>query len=289
MSVLRGWLVLLLIAAAGTAAAGDVLRDVPYGNARAQRMDVYRPDAPHGAPIIVMVHGGAWMLGDKRSSGVVEPKATHWKQLGYVFVSVNYRLWPEANPVDQARDVASALAYVQRHASGWGGDPARIVLMGHSAGAHLVALLSANPALAGTQGATRWLGTVSLDAGAIDVAGLMAAPHARFYDRVFGADPAFWHRASPLDQLAHEAVPMLLVCSSKRVLSCPANHAFAQRAQAMGDQADVLDMPLSHADLNAGLGALDGYTANVDGFLRRLGLPAPAPVSADPASSAQAR
>lgn len=255
------------------ASASEVLRDLAYGQAPAQRLDVYRSEKTRGAPIIVMVHGGAWMFGDKASGGVVQPKASHWESAGYVFVSVNNRLWPAAGPLDQAKDVAAALAYVQRHATEWGGDPSRVVLMGHSAGAHLVALLDASPGLAEAQGARRWLGTVSLDAGAIDLPALMEAPHARFYDRVFGSDTAYWRSASPLDQLTREAPPMLLVCSSRRVASCPHNHAFAQRARELGVRASVLEMPLSHGDINATLGMPGDYTASVDAFLRGLGLP----------------
>ncbi|WP_130617648.1 alpha/beta hydrolase [Dyella amyloliquefaciens] len=269
------WLLTLgwLLVPVPPASAGEVLRDLAYGHAPAQRLDVYRPDQAHGAPVIVMVHGGAWIFGDKAATGVVQPKASHWESAGYVFVSVNNRLWPDTGPLDQAKDVASALAYVQRHASEWGGDPSRVVLMGHSAGAHLVALLDASPALAEAQGARRWLGTVSLDAGAIDVPALMGAPHARFYDRVFGNDPAYWRSASPFDQLTRNAPPMLLVCSSRRAASCPHNHAFAQRAKELGVRASVLEMPLSHGDINATLGAPGDYTASVDAFLRGLGLP----------------
>jgi len=270
-----GWMGLLacLLAGATQASPSEVLRDLPYGQAHAQRLDVYRPEGAHDVPIIVMVHGGAWMFGDKANVAVVQPKAAHWTRTGYVFVSIDNRLWPEAGPLDQAKDVAAAVAYVQRHAREWGGDPTRVVLMGHSAGAHLVALLDASPDLAKAQGARPWLGTVSLDAGAIDVPALMGAPHASFYDRVFGHDPGYWRSVSPFDRLSRDAPPVLLVCSSRRVASCPHNQAFAQRAKALGVQASVLEMPLSHGDINAALGAAGDYTARVDAFLHGLGLP----------------
>ncbi|MDG2537995.1 alpha/beta hydrolase [Dyella jiangningensis] len=267
-----GWL-LCLMAFTASAGASEVLRDLPYGDAHAQRLDVYRPERAHDAPIIVMVHGGAWMFGDKANAAVVHPKAAHWESTGYVFVSVDNRLWPDADPLEQAKDVATALAYVQHHAREWGGDPSRVVLIGHSAGAHLVALLDASPRLAEQQGARRWLGTVSLDAGAIDVPALMGAPHANFYDRVFGHDPGYWRSASPFDQLSRDAPPLLLVCSSRRMASCPHNHAFAERAKTLGVQATVIEVPLSHGDINATLGAPGDYTGRVDAFLHGLGLP----------------
>lgn len=274
MTIWRGVFVLVLAMGGLTAArAADVQRDLAYGASPAQRLDAYLPASPRASPIIVMVHGGAWMFGDKTSRGVVEPKATHWTQAGYVFVSVDYRLWPKAGPLEQAGDVADALAYVQKHAKAWGADPARVVLMGHSAGAHLVALLSSSPQLATTRGATRWLGTVSLDSGAIDVAGIMAAPHAGFYDRVFGNDPARWGEVSPIDRLGSDALPILLVCSSERKASCPHNRAYAAKARRLGVQASVLPEPLTHADINATLGEPGDYTAAVDAFLHSLGQP----------------
>lgn len=273
--ILRRWLSGLALAWGGIVAAHamDVQRDVPYGTDAKQRMDVYLPSAAHAAPVIVMVHGGAWMFGDKASPGVVEPKAVHWTQAGYVFVSIDYRMLPQAAPFAQAEDVADALVYVQKHAAAWGADPARVVLMGHSAGAHLVALLSSSPAIATARGAQRWLGTVSLDSGAIDVPGIMTSPHARLFDRAFGNDPAQWRQVSPLDRLGSDALPILLVCSSKRLESCPHNQAYASKAQGLGVRASVLPEPLTHAQINATLGEAGGYTGAVDAFLRGLGLP----------------
>ncbi|AIF46996.1 alpha/beta hydrolase [Dyella japonica] len=268
-----GFALLLAWGGIHAAVAMEIRHDLAYGAAPAQRLDVYLPATPHDAPVIVMVHGGAWMIGDKSHRAVVEPKATHWTQAGYVFVSVDYRLWPQAGPLEQANDVADALAYVQQHAKAWGADPSRIVLMGHSAGAHLVALLSSSPSLATGRGAQRWLGTVSLDAGAIDVPGIMGAPHAGFYDRVFGKNPASWREASPIDRLGRDALPILLVCSRQRKASCPHNEGYAAKAQGLGVRASVLPEPLTHGQINATLGEPGDYTGAVDAFLHGLGLP----------------
>jgi arylformamidase len=127
--------------------------------------------------------------------------------------------------------------------------------------------------MATARGATRWLGTVSLDSGAIDVPGIMNSPHAGFYDRVFGNDPARWREASPIDRLGRDALPILLVCSSRRLESCPHNRAYAAKAQGLGVRASVLPEPLSHGDINATLGQPGGYTDAVDAFLRSLDLP----------------
>ena len=92
-----------------------------------------------------MLDGGGWRVGVKANPGVVKNKVAHYVPAGYLVVSINYRLSPEVDPLAQAHDVAAALSFVQSAASAWGGDPSRIVLMGHSAGAHLVSLVTADP------------------------------------------------------------------------------------------------------------------------------------------------
>jgi hypothetical protein len=134
-------------------------------------------------------------------------------------------------------------------------------------------LLPASPGLATRAGAKPWLGTVSLDSAAIDVPAIMKGPHPRFYDRVFGADPARWNDASPLHQLAGYPLPMLLVCSSRRSESCPAAQRLATKARELGGQATVLPLDFGHGEINGELGRSAAYTASVDEFLRTLGLP----------------
>ena len=223
---------LSLVAAPSQAAPAGLrlLRDVPYGTDPLQRMDVYLPPQAAGAAVILMVHGGGWRLGDKGARAVVERKVDRWVSRGFIFISANYRLLPGASPVEQAGDVARALAAAQRKAASWGGDPAKFILMGHSAGAHLVALLAASPAAASRQGARPWLGTVSLDSAALDVVEMMQARHAPLYDRAFGSDPAFWKAASPFHALSGAAAPFLVVCSTRRARSCPQAERFAARA-----------------------------------------------------------
>lgn len=247
-----------------------VRRDIPYGSDPTQRFDVYAPAQARGAPIILMVHGGAWFLGDKGAAGVVANKVARWVPRGFILVSVNYRLLPKADPLEQARDVARALAAAQAKATAWGGERERFILMGHSAGAHLVALLAASPTLAGEAGAAPWLGTVALDSAALDVEEIMTARHPRFYDRAFGKDPGYWRTASPLHVLAQGRTPILAVCSSRRDNACPNARGFAEHARRLGVQAQVLPEDLSHREINERLGEEGGYTDAVEAFLRGL-------------------
>ncbi|MBV5334560.1 MAG: carboxylesterase family protein, partial [Sulfuricurvum sp.] len=71
------------------------LSDISYGGDKKQRLDVYLPQNPKNAPIIVMVHGGAWKMGDKKSENVVHNKMNRWVSKGIIFVSLNYRLVPK--------------------------------------------------------------------------------------------------------------------------------------------------------------------------------------------------
>ena len=250
---------------------GMVERNQAYGANPKETLDVYLPAGNHGgAPVIFMVHGGAWKIGDKSHGKVVENKLARWQPKGFVFISVNYPMLPQADPLKQADAVARALSYAQAHAGQWGGDPNKFILMGHSAGAHLVSLLSADPGRAFTQGARPWLGTVSLDSAAMDVAQIMTAKHFGFYDEAFGKDPAYWRQASPLQQLTGKAPPMLMVCSSRRADSCQQAEGFANKAHSLGLQARVLPEDLSHGEINEKLGLSGAYTDQVEAFLASL-------------------
>ncbi|HEY2347173.1 MAG TPA: alpha/beta hydrolase [Xanthomonadaceae bacterium] len=247
-----------------------IVRDVAYGSAARQRFDVYAPPQARNAPVIFMVHGGAWMFGDKSAKNVIENKVSRWVPRGFVFISIDYRMLPEAQVSVQAQDVAHALAYAQQHAAEWGGDPRRFVLMGHSAGAHLVSLVSASPSIATAQGVQPWLGTVALDSAAYDVAKIMQGQHYHFYDRVFGSDPSVWAADSPTTQLSGRIPPFLAVCSSKRQDSCPAAQQFVAKAMSFGTHAEELQQDKTHGEINKDLGADPTYTAQVEAFMAHL-------------------
>jgi hypothetical protein len=135
-----------------------------------------------------------------------------------------------------------------------------------------VALVTADSALVRRAGARPWLGTIGLDAGAYNVMALMRAPHLGLYDRAFGKDPDLWRALSPALRLDHAPVPLLLVCSSRRVNSCPQAEAFAAVARAHGGTATVLPINKTHAQIDADLGTDPGYTRSVEAYLKGIGL-----------------
>jgi acetyl esterase/lipase len=250
-----------------------LLRDRAYGSNEQQKLDVYIPPRARVAPIIMMVHGGAWVLGDKSYLPVVKAKVAYWLPKGYILVSVNYRMSHSPDVMGEADDVARALAYVQAHATGWGGDPKHLVLMGHSAGAHLIALLAAAPAIGAAYGVKPWLGTIVLDSASLNVVQTMEGQHFRLYDRAFGSNRTSWAEVSPFQRLSRKPAPMLLVCSTRRNDSCPQAQEFAAKVRRLGGRATVLPVDMKHGVLNTVLGEPSKYTTDVEGFIRSLGLP----------------
>lgn len=255
---------------AGLPAGTRVQRNVTYGEHADQRMDVYSPADVRDAPVLLLVHGGGWRRGDKKHGRLIDNKLAHWLPAGVIIVSINYRMLPDADVLTQRDDVVAALAAVQARAHEWGGDASRVVLMGHSAGAHLVALVAAAPR--DPRVSQPWLGSVLLDSGALDVERLMAERHHSLFDDAFGKDPAFWIATSPVRQLAAPGAPWLAVCSSQRRQACDQVQAFAQRVRETGGRIVELPLAKSHGAINDELGLPGTYTARVDDFLREVGL-----------------
>lgn len=118
----------------------DIVYDKSAPDTRFTNLDVYVPDPVEAAaPVMVWVHGGGLRVSDKASSKDMGPKPEYFgSKLGYLLVSINYRLLPEGRYPVNVQDVANAIAWVHDNIAGFGGDPNQIFLMGHSAGAGLV-------------------------------------------------------------------------------------------------------------------------------------------------------
>jgi len=249
-----------------------LLADQPYAADPLQKMDVYLPKTEvKSAPVIFMVHGGAWRVGDKSSRAVVKNKVNYWVQQGFIFISVNYRLLPDADPITQKEDVAKALAFAQGKAPLWGGSADKFILMGHSAGAHLVSLLSVNTLQQNANNIKPWKATIALDSAAFDVIGIMQSNRvARFYREAFGANETYWQQASPYHQLEDDIPPFLAVCSSQRKDgACDQAEKFVRKVQREKGVAKVHPVDLSHRQVNAELGKTNAYTAEVDRFINQ--------------------
>ncbi len=258
--------------AAAQVSSATATREVAYGAHPAQRFDVYLPAQTKGVATIFYVHGGGWRRGDKAMRGLIEAKRKRWTAAGAIVISTNYRMLPDTDPLEQARDIARAVAKAQDTVAALGGDPQGFVLMGHSAGAHLVGLLAASPKMAREFGVKPWRASVLLDGGAIDTEATMQGRNLPLFDDAFGDEPAYWRAASPVAQIGAKTAPVLAVCASGRRDSCPANRVFLDRAARYGTRTQLMEKPMSHMEINRDLGEDNDYTREVETFLRSVGV-----------------
>ncbi|MES1988555.1 MAG: alpha/beta hydrolase, partial [Pseudomonadota bacterium] len=109
---------------------------------------------------------------------------------------------------------------------------------------------------------------------AYDLEKTMSSKHMPFYDKAFGTDSTFWKSTSPSYQLSQKTIPMLAVCSTTRKdRPCTQANAFIEKAIKFGTQANVIQVAMSHKEINENLGLPSDYTNNVEAFMRSLGLP----------------
>jgi triacylglycerol lipase len=182
------------------------LRDLRYGEDARHRLDVFTP-GPGARPVLVFVHGGGFVGGDKTRAGVhYYDNIGQWAAAnGWVGVTITYRLAPQ-HPFPAAReDVAAALAWVRANIATHGGDPERILLMGQSAGAaHVADYLASRAEAPGVAAA-------ALVSGVYDVARYPRAATTRAY---YGEDEAQLGARSALPGLARLAIPLLVARAS---------------------------------------------------------------------------
>ncbi len=268
-------LVLFSIIPAGAApAAGRLYDGVPY--APGLKLDIYvpvppgqsLPERPRGRlGVVVYVHGGGWIHGTRKHVYKIPKFVT---SLGYIFVAMDYRLVPDTDIEGETRDVAAAINWVAGHIGRYGGDPSRIAIMGHSAGAHLVTMV-----------AVRHLvhveGVISDDVQAYDMPaydamrGSLGYP----YKQAFGNDPAKWVRWSPITYLRRstDIPPHLMMFSGsdgarRRALTSD----YARELSLRGCDVTVFDgSNYNHGTIARYLGRPnDAASAVVKRFLRRV-------------------
>ena len=155
-------------------------------------LDVYASPRAKNAPVMFWIHGGGWETGDKSD---VAQKPRFFVDRGFVFVSVNYRLLPKVEMIDVFRDVAKSFRWVHDHIAEYGGDPKRVLVGGHSAGAQLAALLCTDERYLKAEGIafTDLIGCVPVDGDTYDVPAIIETEETRC--RVHGQpQPQFGHR-----------------------------------------------------------------------------------------------
>ncbi len=221
--------------AIGLAGGGvAVERDVTFGNDPRLKLDIYRPANAAGAPVVVFFYGGSWQRGEKSSFGFVGAALA---RAGIVAVIPDYRIYPPVVYPDFLRDSALAVRWTKENAARFGGDPAKLFLSGHSAGAYNAAMLNLDP---------RWLAEVSLNPrrdlrGAIGIAGpydFLPLESAEL-KIIFGPEDAR-PATQPITYVDGTAPPMLLLRPAKDSVVDPGNSIrLAARIRSKGGDAAV--------------------------------------------------
>lgn len=252
--------------------------EMAYGNDSLQKLDFWKATKAD-APLVIFVHGGGWKRGDK-ANATGPFKARHYLAQGYAFASINYRLVPDTTVEQQATDVAESVAYFRKNAKQLGIDPKRIVLMGHSAGAHLSALVGTDPRYLRNAGLdmSALAGVIPLDGAAYDVPAQMA-DGARImqgtYKQAFGTEPQRQKALSPYWQATAPNARAFLILHVDRDDGARQSAALADALRKSGTKVQLQAFEgkglKGHADINRKLGEPD-YPATpvVDAWLRGI-------------------
>ena len=185
----------LALTLAAVARAQTIRQNIPYAGVDDEKrtLDVYAPAGAKDLPVVFWIHGGGWQAGDK-TDVKLKPKA--FMDKGFVFVSTNYRLLPAVDMGTLTRDVARSFRWVQDHVAEYGGDPKRVLVGGHSAGAQLAALICTDERYLKAEGVSFDVlkGCVPVDGDTYDVPAIIEVAETRW--RVHGMPPQkFGHRA----------------------------------------------------------------------------------------------
>ena len=224
-----------------------ITRDIAYGDHKRHRLDVFAPaDARAGCPVLLQIHGGAWVIGDKRQQG--QPLMRHLARQGWVCVAINYRLSPKATFPDHLIDAKRALAWIREHAHEFGGDPSFLAVTGGSAGGHLAALVGLtanNPAFQpGFESVDTHVDACVPVYGVFDFLDRSGLHKGRLepmltkvvMKRSAADDPDAWHAASPLSQVHVHAPPFFVVQGAQDTLVWKEDtHAFVAALREASD------------------------------------------------------
>ncbi len=195
--------------AAAPKAGVEVTRGIAYGAHRRQILDVYRHTSAANVPVVLFVHGGAFVRGDKDVTDEVYANVCYYfARHGYLAVNIEYRLAPESRFPGGAEDLAGAIAWAKRSARDFGGEPQRLLLVGHSAGSTHVAGYAWDPNM-----------PVRVDPavkGIVLISGRLRAdarpdnPNAAGVRAYFGDDESLYEARSPVTYAGASQLPVFL-------------------------------------------------------------------------------
>lgn len=251
-----------------------------YGADPLQKLDLWRAQGRSAkAPLLLYVHGGGWKRGSK-DNATSRWAPVHFPASGYAFASIDYRLVPDATVEEQASDVAHALKALLDRAESLGIDRSRVVLMGHSAGAHLVALVGTDKRYLQAAGLSfaDLAGVIPNDGAAYDVPTQLADGPGIMqptYAQAFGSNPARQRALSPTLQAAAPNAPAFLLLHVQRPDGVRQAQALGTALARAGSSVEYGSFPgeglKGHMEINRQLGNPDyAATPVVDAWLRRI-------------------
>ncbi len=197
-----------------------VYPDIPYTqidgvDPNLLSLDIYAPLSGSGPfPVVVMVHGGSWREGDKRTQAVAGDKSVFFTSRSCIFVSVNYRLAPQAKYPAPVQDLAAAIQWIHTYIGHYGGDAGRVYLIGHSAGGQITALAATDEKYltALGLGLNVLRGVILLDGAGIDIPSELNQDTQPMFEGAFGNDPEVWRQASPINHIeSGKDIPPFLI------------------------------------------------------------------------------
>jgi arylformamidase len=263
------YLVLISVGWVSDAQAQSATRDIRYATAhQRQVLDVYAPPGAKNLPVVFWIHGGGWQSGDK-TMVALKPKA--FTEAGFIFVSINHRLLPTAEMGAITKDVGNALGWVHKNIAEYGGDPARLLVMGHSSGGQLAALMCTDDRYAKAEGfpLTIIRGCVPVDADTFDIPAIIEVAETRArahqlplptygHRQKFGNDPVKHRDFSAVTHVApNKGIPRFLIL---HIAGHPDTGAQARR---MANVLEAAGIPVkvvagretTHASINDNIGA----------------------------------
>lgn len=263
-------LLLALLPAFGL--AQNVKSNIPYmtdGHAR-HVLDIHAPESAKNLPVVFWIHGGGWQAGDKSD---IQIKPRVFAEQGFVFVSTNYRLLPEVEMGVLIQDVAKSLGWVHKNIGEYGGDPQRIFVMGHSAGAQLAAILCIDDRYLKAEGVpfSSLKGCVPVDGDTYDIPAIITTAEMRQlahgfampengHRQKFGNDPKKHVEFSAVTHVAKgKGIPPFLI------LHVAGHPDVSAQARRLGMELQKSEIPVTvfgarestHNKLNADLGLPD--------------------------------
>lgn len=262
--------------------APKFIKDIPYIEGttdQKQMLDLYIPaTGGKSLPVLVFVHGGGWGLGDKKMASKM---GAFYTQRGAIVVSLNYRLAPKSKYPDFAQDLAAAMRWVNDHIEEYGGNRKNMVLSGHSAGAHLAALIGTHPGLLKDQGlrlnmfrAVMPVDTASFDL-TVDPYGPVVRRQIKMRERAFGSSPETLADASPTVHARKASGGDLshfdIFVTSKRADAIEQSRALEKAVEKSGSSAQTIVVPdLSHLAMCYAIWDEDSVVTQT--IMKRLGI-----------------